>query len=80
MFDRLAGIVVAAAAVYAAVGLLFAVGFVVKGVGAVDASAKDSGLGFRLLILPGSALFWPLLLLRWSRADGEPPAEPEPHR
>jgi hypothetical protein len=80
VFDGLAAASIYAAAAYAAIGFIFGACFVAKGVGAVDASAKYSGLGFRLLILPGSALFWPLLAMRWLRADGEPPSEREPHR
>ena len=55
------------AGVYAAVGLAFAVAFVIRGVQRVDPAAKGAPLGFRLLILPGSAALWPLLLRRWLR-------------
>lgn len=50
---------------YAAAGMLFAVAFVARGVDAIDPVAKGSSLGFRLIILPGSAALWPLLLRRW---------------
>ena len=53
---------------YLACGLLFAVAFVTVGVGRVDAAARGTSLGFRLLILPGVATFWPLLAVRWIRA------------
>jgi hypothetical protein len=53
---------------YAAAGLVFAVGFVTVGVPKVDPVAKGSPVGFRLLILPGCALLWPLLLGRWMRS------------
>jgi hypothetical protein len=52
---------------YAAVGVLFAIAFVVKGVERVDPVAAGAGWGFRLLILPGAAALWPLLLRRWLR-------------
>ena len=51
--------------IYAAVGLLFAIAFVTKGVARVDPVATSAGWGFRLLILPGAAALWPLLLRRW---------------
>jgi hypothetical protein len=51
--------------VYAAVGVLFAVAFVIIGVSRVDPVAKNSTVGFRLIVLPGAALLWPLLLRRW---------------
>ncbi|MBI4718530.1 MAG: hypothetical protein HY763_12045 [Planctomycetes bacterium] len=52
-------------AVYALLGLLFAVAFVTCGVQRLDPAARPAPWGFRLLILPGSAALWPLLLLRW---------------
>ena len=54
---------------YAALGIVFAVAFVIWGVERVDPAAKGTRLGFRLLILPGSATLWPLLLRRWMRAQ-----------
>lgn len=54
-------------AAYAALGALFAIAFVTMGVTRVDPVAKGSGIGFRLVILPGVAALWPLLLGRWIR-------------
>jgi len=51
--------------VYAAIGILFAIVFVTIGVSRVDSVAKNSTIGFRLIVLPGAALLWPLLLKRW---------------
>lgn len=53
---------------YGALGLVFAIVFVVAGVQRVDERAAGAGWGFRLLILPGSAALWPLLVLCWVRA------------
>ena len=55
---------------YSAVGLLFAIAFVTIGIGQVDPVSKGSGLGFRLLVLPGVVALWPMLLTRWIRARG----------
>jgi hypothetical protein len=55
---------------YALVGLVFAAFFVSLGVQRLDPEAKGSGTGFRLLILPGVAAFWPMLLARWTRGVG----------
>jgi hypothetical protein len=52
---------------YALAGLLFAIAFVVRGVAAIDPIARGAGIGFRLLILPGAAALWPMLLVRWIR-------------
>ncbi len=66
--------------VYAAVGFLFAVIFVLYGVGRIDPAAKDSSAGFRFLILFGSAALWPLLLIRWLGGHYHPPIETNDHR
>jgi len=52
-------------AAYAAVGLLFAAVFLVVGINRIDPAAKGSGIGFRLLILPGVAALWPVMFKRW---------------
>ncbi|HBY62213.1 MAG TPA: hypothetical protein DEH78_20525 [Solibacterales bacterium] len=53
---------------YAIAGVLFGVAFVARGAEKIDPAARGASLGFRLLILPGSAALWPLLLVRWLRA------------
>jgi len=65
---------------YSAAGLLFAAMFVFKRVQQLDSEAQGSGIGFRLLIMPGVAAFWPLFLSRWLRHSTEPPLEKNPHR
>lgn len=50
---------------YMVIGVLFAVAFVMIGITRIDPSAGNSTLGFRLIVLPGAALLWPLLLRRW---------------
>jgi hypothetical protein len=64
---------------YAATGFLFASIFVFLGVQQVDSEAQGSGIGFRLLILPGVAAFWPMFLHRWVRGI-QPSTERNPHR
>jgi hypothetical protein len=80
MFETLATIFVYAFETYAAIGLIFAVLFVWIGVQRVDTEAQGAGTGFRLLILPGVAAFWPMFLQRWARGTVEPPVERNPHR
>jgi hypothetical protein len=65
--------------VYAALGLAFAIPFVLRGAARIDPDAEHGTWGFKLLILPGAAAFWPLLLVRWLRG-APPPAERSPHR
>ena len=50
---------------YCLIGLIVGVAFVVKGVKKVDPVSANSGLAFRLLILPGSIALWPVLLRKW---------------
>jgi hypothetical protein len=63
----MAEVLVALLAAYAAAGVAFAIPFVTLGVQRLDPVAKGSGAAFRLIILPGSAALWPLLLVRWVR-------------
>ena len=53
---------------YLAAGIVFAAAFVPFGIRRVDAGAAGSGIAFRLLIVPGTALLWPVLARRWLRA------------
>ena len=80
MFETLAKAFVYVLTAYAGLGLLFAVPFVFRGVQRLDSEAKGSGIGFRLLILPGAASLWPLFLYRWTHGVTEPPVEKNPHR
>jgi hypothetical protein len=65
---------------YAVCGAVFALAFVILGVQRIDSSAHGSGWGFRVLIFPGVAALWPLLLHRWYRGLPEPELERNPHR
>lgn len=61
-------IILIVAAIYLAFGLLFAIPFVIKGVQKVDEGAQGGSIGFRIIIIPGTMVFWPLLLKRWMNA------------
>jgi hypothetical protein len=80
MYERFAIWFVDALLVYAALGAAFGLAFVTAGVQGIDPNAKGSGPIFRLLIFPGTAAFWPLLLVRWVRGDRDVPEERNPHR
>lgn len=71
---------VMAAGIYAGLGALFAAAFVTRGAGRLDESARRGTWGFRVLIFPGAAALWPLLLKRWIGGRSEPPVEKNPHR
>ncbi len=72
--------IVVAAAGYLAVGLAFGIPFVTRWAGRVDPAARSGTAGFRVLILPGSVLLWPLLLSRLARRVAIPPEERNAHR
>ena len=80
MLETAAQLFVSALAIYAVVGALFALVFVIAGVSRLDTEAKGSGWGFRAVIFPGLIAFWPLLLSRWVRGIYEPPAQKDPRR
>jgi len=63
-----------------AVGVLFAIPFVTRGVQRIDPAARDGSWGFRVLIVPGVALLWPLLVWRWANGSNHPPSEVNAHR
>jgi hypothetical protein len=65
---------------YVSLGLVFAVPFVWIGVQRLDSEAQGSGVGFRLLILPGVAAFWPMFLLPPDARDRRSSVERNPHR
>jgi len=80
MFETLATAFVYALETYAGLGFIFAALFVWIGVQRLDSGAQGSSIGFRLLILPGVAAFWPMFLQRWTRGTLEPPVERNSHR
>ena len=57
-----------ALAAYAAMGVAFALAFLLFGISRVDPVAEHSPIGFRLVVIPGVAALWPLLLGRWIKA------------
>ena len=62
-------IILIAAAVYLLFGLLLAILFVLKGVEKIDEGAHGGSIGFRIIIIPGTMVFWPLLLKKWLKAS-----------
>ena len=69
-----------AVGLYLTLGLIFALVFVFRGIGKVDPVAAQGSWGFRVLVIPGLALFWPLFAKRWIQAKGKPPLESNAHR
>ena len=57
-------------AVYLLIGVLFVIPFLMKGLNKIDEGANDSTIGFKIIIIPGVIVFWPLLLKRWKKRNG----------
>lgn len=50
---------------YCIIGFLFAVIFLTRLIDVIDEAAMDSSWKFRLTIVPGCIVFWPVLLRRY---------------
>ncbi len=51
--------------VYLVLGFCFGLFFIWRGVQQVDTDASNTSMWFRLLILPGMLVFWPLFMWKW---------------
>lgn len=69
MSEALATKLVVAGWAYMAIGFLFALVFVSAGARVVDPKTAGGSVLFRVLIIPGCAALWPLLLHKWWRAN-----------
>jgi hypothetical protein len=59
---------------YLVLGLLYGLYFISFGAGVMVPAARGAGLGFRLMILPGAIMFWPVLLARLIKGYPAPAA------
>ena len=57
-------------ALYGAIGLVFAILFVMRGIAAIDGAARGASWVVRLALIPGSVVLWPLLWKKWTAAQG----------
>jgi hypothetical protein len=58
-------VILSIVAVYLVAGFVFAIPFIIKGVTEIDEGAHGATWGFRIIIIPGTIIFWPFLLKRW---------------
>jgi len=56
-------------AIHLACGFVFAIPFVIRGADKIDEGVHGTTWGFRVIILPASVIFWPLLLKKWMSAN-----------
>jgi len=68
-----ADFILLALASYAMLGVVFGVCFVTTGIGRVDHAAIGAPWSFRVLVFPGAAALWPLMLLKWVHAARSAP-------
>lgn len=68
------------ASVYSAIGFLVALFFVFTRVGRIDPDAAGASIGFRMMIFPGTIVFWPLLIRRVFSGKSHPPDESTAHK
>jgi hypothetical protein len=61
-------IVLVIIAAYLLCGFVFAVFFISIGIYKVDEGAHGGSIGFRIIIIPGTTVFWPVLLKKWISA------------
>ena len=54
-------------AIYLVLGVLFVFPFLMKGLNTVDEGANGSTIGFKIIIIPGVIVFWPVLLSKWTK-------------
>jgi hypothetical protein len=65
-------ILVYAFGLYAVLGVVIGLGFIVFGITHVLGGSYPVSLGARILLFPGAAALWPYVLLRWVRAGPSP--------
>lgn len=56
-------------AVYLLLGVLFVIPFLMRGLTKVDEGAHGGTIGFKIIIIPGVIVFWPVLLRKWIKAN-----------
>ncbi|MEO7767014.1 MAG: hypothetical protein ABIS01_06290 [Ferruginibacter sp.] len=55
--------------IYLLCGLAFAIPFLIKGACKIDDGVHGAGWGFRIIIIPATIVFWPLLIKKWNDAN-----------
>lgn len=69
MSEQIVTVILMVIAAFLSAGILFSVFFLARGLKVVDEGAHGSSIGFRIIIIPGIIVFWPMLLRKWIRAE-----------
>jgi hypothetical protein len=67
----IAEIILIIVALYLLLGVVFVIPFLTKGLTKVDEGAHGGTIGFKIIIIPGVIVFWPVLLNKWMKASRE---------
>jgi len=67
----IAEIILIIVALYLLLGVVFVIPFLTKGLTKVDEGAQGGTIGFKIIIIPGVIVFWPVLLNKWMKASRE---------
>jgi hypothetical protein len=62
-------LILAIVGIYLICGFVFALAFIFRGVQVIDEGARDSTLGFKIIIIPATMVLWPLLLVKWIKSS-----------
>jgi hypothetical protein len=65
MLVTIVSVIFIAIAVYLFAGIVFTIFFLAKGLSKIDEGVHGSSWGFRIIIIPGCIVFWPLLWRKW---------------
>ncbi len=57
--------------VYLIIGLIFSIIFLTKWIHHVDEASHETSWSFKLVILPGCIMFWPVLLKKYRQSKSE---------
>ena len=57
-----------ASCVYLVVGALLGLAFLIFGIKRVDPAAIGAPITFKLIVLPGTIILWPVVLIMWLRS------------
>ena len=71
MAETVVLIILVAVVVYVSLGALFTILFQIKGLHKIDEATHGSPIGFRLIIIPGCVLLWPVLLAKWIKSGNQ---------
>ena len=55
--------------IYLALGIIFSIAFLWKGIAKVDDGANETGVIFKMLLFPGLVAFWVYFLRKWLKTN-----------